>query len=437
VGVVDTVIFRAFRIRTWRETAYLLLGGAMAVVGFVLLIAGLSAGISLLITLIGIPILVLTAVAARGLAWVERWRARIVLGRRIEARYLPPPEKPDPGVEGRHWSRDNLGFDLRHVWRRVHVFLHDAQVWKDIAWLLTLSVVGFLFALAALVLWLTTVWAVTYPLWWWSAPDSWLPEVGDENALNSWAEVLVVLVGGLVLIVATPWVVAALSKVEVSLAQTFLGPGARERVGQLERSRAAAVRTQEEDRRRLERDLHDGVQARLVALALDLGMARDKLAAGDGASAGALLDEAHEEAKSTLAELRELVRGVHPAILADRGLDAAVSALAARSPVPVAVDVEVNRLPAALESAAYFVVAETLANVAKHSRATRADVRIRRLDARIVVEIADDGRGGARVGAGTGLVGLEDRVRALDGTLRVASPEGGPTVVVAELPCAS
>ena len=166
-------------------------------------------------------------------------------------------------------------------------------------------------------------------------------------------------------------------------------------------------------------------------------MARDKLAAGDEAAAGTLLDEAHEEAKSTLAELRELVRGVHPAILADRGLDAAVSALAARSPVPVAVDVEVDRLPAALESAAYFVVAEALANIAKHSKASRADVRVRRLDGRVVVEVADDGRGGARVGAGSGLLGLEDRVRALDGTLRIASPDGGPTVLVAELPCAS
>jgi len=281
------------------------------------------------------------------------------------------------------------------------------------------------------------LWAVSYPVWWWGPPDSWLPEWGNENRINTWAEVWIVFAAGLVLLVVTPWVVAVLARGQAELARLFLAPGDRARVRELERSRAAVVRTQEEERRRLERDLHDGVQARLVALALDLGMARDKLAGGDSSAAGELLDEAHEEAKATLAELRELVRGVHPAILADRGLDAAVSALAARSPVQVAVDVEVDRLPAALESAAYFVVAESLANVAKHSDATRADVRVRRLDGQVVVEVTDDGRGGARIGAGSGLIGLEDRVRALDGTLRIASPPGGPTVVIAELPCGS
>ena len=414
---MDTVLFRAFRLSTWRETAYLVLGGLAAIAAFVCLITGLSMGLALLITLIGIPILVLTAICARGLAWLERRRAALVFGAPLVARYRAP--------EGTRRGR------------RIHALVHDVQVWKDLGWLAVLSVVGFLFALVPLVLWPTVLWALTYPAWWWGLPRAWQPEWGNENPLNTWIEVFVLFSGGLVLLVVTPWLVAALARAEAELARLFLAPSTRGRVDELERSRAAAVRTQEEDRRRLERDLHDGVQARLVALALDLGMARDKLAAGDEAAAGALLDEAHVEAKSTLAELRELVRGVHPAILADRGLDAAVSALAARSPVPVAVDVEVERLPAALESAAYFVVAETLANVAKHSQATRADVRVRRLDGRILVEIADDGRGGARVGAGTGLVGLEDRVRALDGTLRVASPEGGPTVVVAELPCAS
>ena len=195
------------------------------------------------------------------------------------------------------------------------------------------------------------------------------------------------------------------------------------------------MRTQEEDRRRLERDLHDGVQARLVALALDLGMARDKLAGGDADAAGELLDEAHEEAKSTLAELRELVRGVHPASLADRGHDAAVSALAARSPVPGEVDGAVDRLPAALESAAYFVVAETRATVAKHSEATRADVRGRRLGGRLVVEVADDGSGGAAQLGGTGLRGLVDRVEAVGGTLAITSTGAG-TTLRAEFPLA-
>ena len=415
--VAATIVFRAFRLSTWREAAYLLLGGLVAIVAFVLLVTGVSVGLALVITFVGIPILAATALAARGIAWFERWRVTLVLGAPVEARY---------------GARDETGF-----WRRILAIARDVQTWKDVGWLAVLSVVGFGFALAPLVLWPTVLWAVSYPAWWWGLPDSWLPEWGNENRINTWVEVLLVFVGGLVLLVVTPWVCAAFARAEAELARLFLAPGDRDRAERLERSRAAAVRTQEEERRRLERDLHDGVQARLVALSLDLGMARDKLAGGDAEAARGLLDEAHEEAKTTLAELRELVRGVHPAILADRGLDAALSALAARSPVPVTVEADVGRLPAAVESAAYFVVAEALANIAKHSEATRADVRARVLDGSLVVEVTDDGRGGARVGAGSGLLGLEDRVRALEGSLRIASPPGGPTILVAEVPCGS
>jgi signal transduction histidine kinase len=417
IGVTATILFRAFRLATWRETAYLLLGGLFAIVAFVVLVTGLSVGLALLITLVGIPILVLTALCARGIAWLERRRAVLVLGERIDARYRSLSGLPKS--------------------RRIRELAHDVQNWKDLGWLAVLSVVGFGFALVPLVLWPIVLWAVSYPVWWWGLPDSWLPEWGNENRIDSWLEVFEVFAGGLVLLVVTPWVGAALAKAEAALARVFLAPGAGERVAELEQSRAAVVGMQEEERRQLERDLHDGVQARLVALSLDLGMARDKLAGGDAEAARGLLDEAHEEAKTTLAELRELVRGVHPAILADRGLDAALSALAARSPVPVTVEAAVGRLPAAVESAAYFVVAEALANVAKHSGASRCDVRARALDGKLVVEVSDDGRGGATVGAGSGLLGLEDRVRALDGTLRVASPAGGPTILVAELPCAS
>jgi signal transduction histidine kinase len=414
---MSTFFLRAFRLATWRETAYLLLGFGLSIVAFVVLVTGMSLGFGLLITLVGVPILVLTAVCARELAWVERRRAGLVLGAPLDGRYA--------------------SLEAPSIWRKALAFARDEQIWKDIAWLAVLCVVGFAFGLAALVLWPMTLYCLSFPFWWSFVPHAALPDFGSTTVADTWGWAALFGAGGLVGLLLTPWLLAGLAQVQVRLARFFLAPGPGARVRQLERSRAAAVRTQEEERRRLERDLHDGVQARLVALALDLGMARDKLAGGDADAARGLLDEAHEEAKETLAELRELVRGVHPAILADRGLDAAVSALAARSPVPVSVDVEVERLPAALESAAYFVVAETLANVAKHSEATRADVRVRRLDGRVVVEIADDGRGGARIGAGSGLVGLEDRVRALDGTLRVASPAGGPTVVVAELPCAS
>ncbi|HEX8928783.1 MAG TPA: ATP-binding protein, partial [Actinomycetota bacterium] len=173
------------------------------------------------------------------------------------------------------------------------------------------------------------------------------------------------------------------------------------------------------------------------ALAMDLGMAREKFGR-DPEQARALLDEAHEEAKRALTELRNLARGIHPAVLTDRGLDAAISALAGRSTVPVEASVELaRRPPPTVESAAYFVVAEALANVAKHAAARRAAVRIHRDDGHLVVEVRDDGVGGANPRAGSGLAGLADRVAAVDGRFTVSSPAGGPTVIRAELPCES
>ncbi|MGH9214457.1 MAG: histidine kinase [Acidimicrobiales bacterium] len=205
------------------------------------------------------------------------------------------------------------------------------------------------------------------------------------------------------------------------------------RIDVLTTTRAGAVDAQEQELRRIERDLHDGAQARLVALGMSLGMAEQKLAT-DPERARRLLVEARHGAREALEELRDLARGIHPPILADRGLGAAVAALAARSPVRVNVSVEGERPPPAAESAAYFVAAETLANAGKHAEATRVDVQIRRSHGQLVVEVTDDGRGGADP-AGTGLLGLRRRVEALDGRLEVVSPEGGPTTVRAELPC--
>jgi signal transduction histidine kinase len=210
-----------------------------------------------------------------------------------------------------------------------------------------------------------------------------------------------------------------------------------ERAVRAESGRAAAVDSAEAERRRIERDLHDGAQQRLVALAMDLGAARERLDR-DPAGAKVLVAEAHEEAKAALKELRDLVRGIHPVILEDRGLDAALSAVVARSPVPVELTVELTRRPPDhIESAAYFVVSEALANVARHASATRAAVSIATSADRLVVEVRDDGVGGADPGRGTGLQGLADRVRGLGGTFDVLSPEGGPTTVLVELPCAS
>jgi signal transduction histidine kinase len=209
-----------------------------------------------------------------------------------------------------------------------------------------------------------------------------------------------------------------------------------QRIERLERTRAGAVDVQEADLRRIERDLHDGAQARLVALGMSIGLAEQKLRT-DPEGAQELLAEARTGAQQALEELRDLARGIHPPVLADRGLAAAIATLAERSVLPVAVEVELaERLPAVVETAAYFVVAEALANAAKHALATNATVGIRRRDNRLVVEVADDGRGGADP-SGDGLTGLRHRVEALDGTLSVASPEGGPTRLRAELPCAS
>jgi len=209
------------------------------------------------------------------------------------------------------------------------------------------------------------------------------------------------------------------------------------RVEQLTESRAETVDTQSAELRRIERDLHDGAQARLVALGMSLAMAEQQLER-DPDGARALLTEARAASSDALAELRDLVRGIHPPVLADRGLDGAVQALALAAPMPVDVHVEVpGRLPAPLESAAYFAAAEALTNVIKHAQAKHAWIVLRLEADRLTMSVRDDGVGGADPGRGTGLRGIERRLSAFDGTLTVESPPGGPTEVVMVLPCAS
>jgi signal transduction histidine kinase len=206
------------------------------------------------------------------------------------------------------------------------------------------------------------------------------------------------------------------------------------RVEELTQSRAGAVEASESQLRRIERDLHDGAQARLVALGMNLGLAEQQLSK-DPEKAQEHLAEARAAAAAALQELRDLARGIHPPILADRGLDAAISALTANAGVPVSVDVELtDRPPETVESAAYFVAAEGLANALKHAGASRIDIDVHEREDAIVVRVLDDGRGGAAEDGG-GLHGLRQRVQALDGSLRIASPDGGPTVIEAVLPC--
>jgi signal transduction histidine kinase len=234
-----------------------------------------------------------------------------------------------------------------------------------------------------------------------------------------------------------PMLVAPIALVPHALALLLRSPdraALERRIASLETSRAGAVDVQEAELRRIERDLHDGAQARLVALGMSLGLAEQKLAS-DADAARELLAEARAGAGEALRELRDLARGIHPPVLADRGLDAAVRALATGSPISVTVSATLPSRPSpAVESAAYFVVAEALANAGKHAQASRVDVRIARHGPRLAVEIHDDGRGGADPD-GSGLSGLRSRVQALDGTLTVTSPRGGPTTIRAELPC--
>ena len=208
------------------------------------------------------------------------------------------------------------------------------------------------------------------------------------------------------------------------------------RVGVLEATRAGAVDAQEANLRRIERDLHDGAQARLVALGMSLGLAEQTFAS-DPEGARQLVSEARQGVGEALRELRDLARGIHPPVLTDRGLGAALATLADQSGLPVSVAVEIDeRLAPVIETAAYFVVAESLANAAKHSGASHISVNVRRHAGRLELDVEDDGRGGADP-AGGGLTGLRQRVAALDGTLSVSSPAGGPTIIHAELPCGS
>ncbi|MGH3156370.1 MAG: histidine kinase, partial [Streptosporangiaceae bacterium] len=245
---------------------------------------------------------------------------------------------------------------------------------------------------------------------------------------------------GLALLIAAPHLTQGVAAVDTAIARYLIGPGGSAdmtvRIGELERSRARVVDAAEAERRRIERDLHDGAQQRLVSLAMNLGRAKAKFDS-DPQAAKAIIDQAHTDAKKALADLRNLVRGVHPPVLADRGLDAALSGLAALSPVPVSVRAEVAARPSAsVEAIAYFVVAEALTNVAKHAFATRAEVTVSRHGDVLRVVIRDDGIGGANP-HGQGLSGLADRITGVDGRLFVRSPAGGPTFIEVELPCGS
>jgi signal transduction histidine kinase len=373
---------------------------------------------------------------SRAMGTVERVRAGLLLDLDV-----PRPYRPDP-------PRDR--------WWRVFVSrATDPASWIEVAYHLLLLPIGVITFTITFTLWTLGLGLLFLPAYGWALDppvqfiDSWVGVyLGDDPSviagfshevwvIDTPVEFVLLSLAGLVVLLLTPWVVRGLAMANRALVRGMLGSDVTERVRELTASRSAAVDLAAEDRRRIERDLHDGVQQRLVSLAMDLGRAKEKLDT-DPERAKELVDEAHEEAKRAITEVRDLARGIHPTVLTDRGLDAALSALAARSPVPIEVHVDVaRRPPASVEAAAYFVVSEALANVAKHARASKASVTVRRSGDRLTVQVQDDGAGGAAIAEGSGLAGLRDRVGALDGELHLLSPEGGPTVLMAEIPCAS
>ncbi|MBB5136495.1 signal transduction histidine kinase [Thermocatellispora tengchongensis] len=333
-----------------------------------------------------------------GLARFERWRLRLV-----DLEPARDPHRPPGGPGVRAWLRTRLREQA--TWREVGF----AAVSLAALWVIDLGVVS-------LAGWL--------PVMLMSAPLQ--PGMGGLPAVP------LALAGAAALPLAS-YPVTAWAGARASVTRAVLAPRDAE-LGEVVRSRARLMDAFESERRRIERDLHDGAQQRLVALSMKLGLARLDLP--PGSPAARQVAEAHEEAKRALAELRELIRGVHPQVLTDRGLPAAVRDVAGRSPVPVEVDIPLReRLPAPVEVTAYYVATEALANVAKHSGAARCRVRGRLRGDVFRLEVHDDGAGGADPAAGTGLAGLADRLAVLDGAMSISSPPGGPTTLLVEIPC--
>jgi signal transduction histidine kinase len=406
--------------RTWRGLVHSLLDILFGSITFAITLVLLALSIGLFITFpLAVPFIWLLFFVSPGLGAMERSRAAALLDVSLHA---PHPPETAPGWFGRLRQRAT-----------------SKSRWREIAYLLLLLPLGALTLTTNVVAWCGSLALLTMPLYLTALPGN-SAEFGLFDV--SGAGVAIVSLVGLVgLVFVAPWASVAMAYIDAAAVRGLLGRSAPNELAQevtrLEASRSAAVGSAESERRRIERDLHDGVQQRLVALAMDLGMARDAIDE-DPAKHRQLVADAHEEAKAALADLRDVVRGFHPAILEDRGLDAALSAVVARCPVPVRLDVDVPVRPSStVESAAYYVVAEALTNVAKHASATRARVSIVRRGDRLVLDISDDGVGGADAMLGTGLAGLAERVRGLGGWMRVLSPVGGPTSVMVELPCGS
>lgn len=393
---------------TWRSLMHLVTGALVGVAGGAAIGSLIGTGLGGLFTII-VPIIMggILLVVIGVLTVVQRSRHTAFLGT--------------------VWPEGPFTQPVTFAPRELLAIVKSPRTWRQFAYHVIAGVYGLFAAFFAVAAWATGPAMLAAPL------------VGLEAGLG--ARHWILCATGIVVLFAAPWITRGLAALDGRMAKTLLGNSKTEelesRVSDLAASRDSTVDAADAERRRIERDLHDGAQQRLTSLAMNLGIARATLNDLPPEGSRAIAD-AHEEAKQVLTDLRDLVRGLHPAVLEDRGLDAALSAVAARSPIPVRLRVDMDRRVARdVEAVAYFVVSEALTNVARHSEAQHAAVEVSLEDDMLRLRIADDGRGGADPQGGTGLQGLGDRVRSVDGTFRITSPLGGPTEIEAELPCAS
>jgi signal transduction histidine kinase len=423
-GRVPGALKPLFTQRTYAELLYVALGLPLGIAGFVFVVTALSVSVSLMITIIGFPLLAFSLVLARQFGAVERGLGRGLLGVEVDT------PRPQPRSKG------------------LLSFLTDRVGWRAMTFLLLRFPVTILDFTVATVVWSWGLAGTTY--WFWR---QFLPvqhdshhvahrgaSLGSNYFMDTPVRILVTTVVSVIVLVAAPWVVHGVLTLDRLLVRGLLGPStAAERMRELETTRAMAVDDSAASLRRIERDLHDGAQARLVSLAMSLGLAKEELDGDDPAALARvrqLVDAAHREAKGTIVDLRDLARGIHPPAL-DNGLPDALTTLTARCPIPVSLHVALAERPSpAVESIVYFCTAELLTNVVKHSGARHATVNVVRGAHRLVLRVEDDGAGGAamRRAGGSGLVGLSDRVATVDGTLEIMSPEGGPTTMTIEIP---
>ncbi|MEO9140086.1 MAG: sensor domain-containing protein [Jatrophihabitans sp.] len=415
------------RRRTWNELLYSLAGLPAGIACFVFSVVTLSVGGALVVVFVGLPIIAISGSTARQLGAGFRRSSQTLTGVAVPA---PPPLHPRPGLFG--WIGSSL---------------LDVTAWRAQLYLILKLPLGITSFGVAVTFYATGVGGVSYPIW-----RPFLPcqngrdgqchvgaSLGPYYFLDTPFRIGLGVVIGVLVLLAAPWAVRSALKLDHWAVRALLGATQSQlRVEQLTRTRTTAIDDSAATLRRIERDLHDGAQARMVSVAMTIGLAREKLAEGaDPAEASRLLDTAHTSAKEAVGELRDLARGIHPPVL-DTGLASALQTLAAHSAVPVELHTTIaGRQDPAIETMAYFCVAELLANVAKHSEATQAWINAGTAGPWLRVAVSDDGRGGARTAPGSGLAGLADRVATVDGTLTVDSPPGGPTTVSIDVPLTS